>query len=68
MPTVNSIQVQFSSGAAASLLSLWGTPPTGGLGSWWSMEIGGTDVTLCFKHCIARTTHIEQLPPQYELR
>ena len=68
MPPVNSIQVQFSSGAAASLLSLRATPPTVGRGSWWSMEIGGSDVTLCFKHYFARATHIEQLPPRYELR
>ena len=68
MPSVNSIQVQFPSGAAASLLSLRGTPPTVGLGSWWSMEIGGTRVTLCIKHCIAKITHTAQLPPQNELR
>ena len=68
MLSVNSIQVQFACGAVASLLSQQGTPPTVGLGSWWSIEVGGTRVTLCIKHCIAKITHTGQFPPQNGLR
>ncbi len=60
--------MQFSSGAAASLLSLWGTPPMVGLGSWWSMEIGGTRATFNIERCIAKITYTDQLRLQKELR
>jgi predicted dehydrogenase len=56
MLSINSIHVKFASGAAGYLLSQRGDAHYG-LGSWWSIEVGGTRGTFCIENCIEKITY-----------
>ena len=56
MLSVNSIHLQFASGAAGYLISQRGDA-TFGLGGWWSVEVGGTRGTFCIENCIEKITY-----------
>ncbi|MCK5801666.1 MAG: Gfo/Idh/MocA family oxidoreductase, partial [Lentisphaeria bacterium] len=55
MISVNSIHVQFRSGAVGYLFSQRGDA-TMGLGGWWSVEVGGTKGTFCVENCVEKYT------------
>ncbi len=54
--SINSIHVQFASGATGFLHSQRGDT-TYGLGGWWHVEVGGTRGTFCIENCIERLTY-----------
>ena len=56
MLSVNSIHLQFESGAVGYLLSQRGDA-TFGLGGWWSVEVGGTRGSFCIENCIEKITY-----------
>ncbi len=55
MISVNSIHVQFTSGAVGYLFSQRGDT-TMGMGGWWSVEVGGTRGTFCIENCVEKLT------------
>ncbi|MBT7301292.1 MAG: Gfo/Idh/MocA family oxidoreductase [Victivallales bacterium] len=55
MVSVNSIHVQFQSGAVGYLFSQRGDA-TMGMGGWWSVEVGGTKGTFCIENCVEKYT------------
>jgi predicted dehydrogenase len=55
MVSINSIHVQFQSGAIGYLFSTRGDA-TMGLGGWWSVEVGGTKGTFCIENCVEKYT------------
>ena len=63
MLSVNSIHLQFASGAAGYLLSQRGDA-TFGHGGWWSVEVGGTRGTFCIENCIEKITYWPAPPPK----
>jgi predicted dehydrogenase len=54
--SINSIHVQFVSGASGFLHSQRGDS-TYGLGGWWSVEVGGTRGTFCIENCVEKVTY-----------
>ncbi len=55
MVALNSIHVQFQSGAVGYLFSQRGDA-TMGLGGWWSVEVGGSRGTFCIENCVEKCT------------
>ncbi len=53
MISVNSIHVQFASGATGYLFSQRGDA-TMSYGGWWSVEVGGTKGTVCVENCVEK--------------
>ena len=50
-----SIHTRFANDCTGYLLSTRGDTPVG-LGGWWSIEVGGTQGTLCIENCIEKIT------------
>lgn len=55
MVAINSIHVQFQSGAVGYLFSQRGDA-TMGLGGWWSVEVGGSKGSFCIENCVEKCT------------
>jgi len=56
MVAINSIHLQFQSGAVGYLFSQRGDA-TMGLGGWWSVEVGGSKGTFCIENCVEKLTY-----------